>query len=534
MIGSLESGTATDNSGERSLQDASKNWPKDLWKDKRVRISDGSGKDEINVIQSNTNDTLVFAQAWQKRPDKSSKYDIIDFYEKDTTPDTAPSIHKILEAKARIIATLDAELKLTKTELAAVKAALAKHEADWNQGKFDTLFNKQFKDLEDGYKGRIAKAEEKAIDAQKQFDVKNKELNDFIQTNALKEKDLTAKHETEKKGWEKERQELKLSVASGGGTAGDPKVKMGASDEINEPRGNIVRAEANGETVIIDLGSDHKVVAQLTFAVHGMGTGGKPLRDPKAKIEVISVLSKDQSLARVTRMYKPENARDTDNPENEKNWIKDPRDFWRVRNPILKGDVIYNPAWRPNRKVHIALNGVFDLDGDGKEDFATLRKLLEERGAVIDAWLDPEGGKYDKRGELTAKTEFVVVGVRPPMILNPREGEPKPEFKDGFEKLELRSHRPGHRADHPQALPRTHGLYRSQPAVRQGRPGRSHRSGEKRPEGSQRSAEGHAQEVSSRSSTRLPGRTLGNQSPARGTGPAMLPNPAILPNPPRN
>ncbi len=194
------------------------------------------------------------------------------------------------------------------------------------------------------------------------------------------------------------------------------KFKVKQDVHLNEPRGKIVNAESrqSGEFVYIDLGSESKVPLQQTFSVHGRGPGDKPLPEPKAKIQVIAHTSRDRSMCRVTEVAKPEQARNGADPDSDKYWLKDPKEFWRVlgRSPILPGDLLYTPAWSPNQQVHIAIAGIIDLDGDGQDDLEMFKRLLTERGTVIDAYLDPSA-QYEQKGRITAETELLVLGERP-------------------------------------------------------------------------------------------------------------------------
>jgi hypothetical protein len=213
---------------------------------------------------------------------------------------------------------------------------------------------------------------------------------------------------------EKEKQELLL-------TQKQIKEKARAREvvHIDQPRGRVVRPDPSGEFVYIDLGSDHRVQPQLIFSVHGRGPGDKPLPEPKARIEVISVEGPRTSLARVMQVAKPEHARiDKDgaplDPSHPDYWISDPKQFWRARNPLLPGDLLYNPIWDPNQKVHVALAGFFDLDGDGRDDLEAFKRMLTDMGVVVDAFLDP-ANNYEMRGKIDYQTEYLILG--PPPVL---------------------------------------------------------------------------------------------------------------------
>ena len=166
----------------------------------------------------------------------------------------------------------------------------------------------------------------------------------------------------------------------------------------DKPHGKIIAKR--GQTVDIDLGSADNVRTGLTFAVHpsntpdvGMssrmqpdGQGGKVVV-PKAQLEVIEVLGPGLSRARITK---------------ESN---------RIRDAVLTGDLLYNSAWRKGSADHVALFGIFDINGDGTDDINLLRKELTSMGIIVDAWYDL--GKKEWVGELTEKTIYAIEGNMP-------------------------------------------------------------------------------------------------------------------------
>ncbi|HEY7154125.1 MAG TPA: sigma-70 family RNA polymerase sigma factor [Gemmataceae bacterium] len=86
----------------------------------------------------------------------------------------------------------------------------------------------------------------------------------------------------------------------------------------------IVRMDRRGTNPYINLGSADKVKPQLTFTIHGVGLDGRPNPRPKGTLEVVNVIANHLSQARVTS-------------------VKDAN-----RDPILVGDILYNPNLRPD------------------------------------------------------------------------------------------------------------------------------------------------------------------------------------------
>jgi hypothetical protein len=150
----------------------------------------------------------------------------------------------------------------------------------------------------------------------------------------------------------------------------------------------IVRIDPTGKMPYINLGSADRVQPQLTFSVHGVGPDGRPFPQAKATIEVVRVLDDHLAQTRVTS-------------------IKD-----QSGDPILRGDVLYNPSWSPNVRKHVALAGIIDLTGNGQDNGAEFRRNLERQGIVVDSWLDPKDMTIQGPG-ITVRTDYLVLGDTP-------------------------------------------------------------------------------------------------------------------------
>jgi hypothetical protein len=57
------------------------------------------------------------------------------------------------------------------------------------------------------------------------------------------------------------------------------------------------------------------------------------------------------------------------------------------------------------------LFGIFDLDGDGRDDIVALAKELTKMGVIVDAYWDLNTNKWV--GDLTSQTTFAVEGYSP-------------------------------------------------------------------------------------------------------------------------
>ncbi|MCA9270585.1 MAG: hypothetical protein KDA41_19015, partial [Planctomycetales bacterium] len=82
----------------------------------------------------------------------------------------------------------------------------------------------------------------------------------------------------------------------------------------------------------------------------------------------------------------------------------------KVADPILSGDLLFTPLWQPGENRRFALAGVLDIDGDGDDDSATLRAMIEKTKGTIEAAVAADGRRT---GKLTPATRYLVVGEAP-------------------------------------------------------------------------------------------------------------------------
>jgi len=147
--------------------------------------------------------------------------------------------------------------------------------------------------------------------------------------------------------------------------------------------GRISWVNQNG-TVWINLGTADSLRRQVSFSVFDADQHDAAKAAKKGSIEVTRLLDDHMAEARVTK----------DDPTN----------------PILTGDNIYSQVWHRGKKLHFALTGVVDIDGDGQSDLEQARQLIELNGGIVDAYLK-EDGKVE--GEITANTRYLVLGDVP-------------------------------------------------------------------------------------------------------------------------
>jgi hypothetical protein len=175
----------------------------------------------------------------------------------------------------------------------------------------------------------------------------------------------------------------------------------GQQSLVNDsPKGKIV--EIKPGQVYIDLGSAENIHPGVTFSVLPIGSTGRgaAAKPRKGAIEVVNVIGPHLSAAKVVEAANS------------------------ARDPLLRGDLLFNPAWDPAQKVHVALAGIFDLNGSGVDGTQDLVRALERQGMIVDAWLDLKDRSIKGPG-ITERTTYLILGERPVMPPNlPPEGNP--------------------------------------------------------------------------------------------------------------
>jgi hypothetical protein len=173
---------------------------------------------------------------------------------------------------------------------------------------------------------------------------------------------------------------------------------------FDNPKGAITATFNAQNLVEINLGSADNARPGLTFnvqprevAVRGLQSRIKKVIEngkyvermvPKAKVEIIEVLGPNLSRARVTEVYDP------------------------IRESILKGDILYNAAWRKGSVDHVVLYGIFDIDGDGVDDIKVVARALAKMGIIVDGYYDLSSRKWVGNGP-TDHTAYAVEGATP-------------------------------------------------------------------------------------------------------------------------
>jgi len=156
--------------------------------------------------------------------------------------------------------------------------------------------------------------------------------------------------------------------------------------------GSVIGVDPVTSRVTIDRGRQHKIVIGASFAVYDDATGIRPDAQGnypagKASIEVLRI-GENTSECRVTRST--------------------------AGNPVVRGDVIANALYDPEKTYKFTVFGNFDTNGDGRHT----PQEREDLAAFIDRW---NGEVVDA---LEGDVDFLVLGQKP--VLPPEPGPNDP------------------------------------------------------------------------------------------------------------
>ncbi len=168
-------------------------------------------------------------------------------------------------------------------------------------------------------------------------------------------------------------------------------------------QGRITMVTDGGTKAYINLGAQHGLRKGTTFSILDASDTQISKASPKARM-IIQSVSEESATGEV---YFGDDA--------------DSRTKY-YRNPVVTGDQIYSPVWRPGRKVSFAMVGKMDINNDFQDDADQVRTMIEAAGGVVDAEMPAKGAE---KGRITPSTVFLVVGTDVESIANTPNGADK-------------------------------------------------------------------------------------------------------------
>lgn len=291
------------------------------------------------------------------------------------------------------------QMKKSADDLKKARAERQKMEEDLAIARKE--FGDNLKKLTDNFKQDFTKSDEQLAQFRSTVDSESQKLKGVREKGEEAEKGLKATIE----GREREITHLKNLVKRKEDQLAEFQAKNPESAGNMRADWKIVRMDRRGENPYINLGSADRVKPQLTFTVHGVGLDGRPNPQSKGTLEVSHVIGPHLSQARIT---------------SEKD---------RNRNPIVENDVIFNPSWNPNIKKHVAIAGIIDLTGDGRDSLKEFIRSLERQNIVVDAYLDPKDGAM--QGKISYETDYLILGNSSARADSAQIGEAEKRLMEG-------------------------------------------------------------------------------------------------------
>jgi hypothetical protein len=176
---------------------------------------------------------------------------------------------------------------------------------------------------------------------------------------------------------------------------------------VEHPAGRIISVDQQAGVATINVGSADGLLVRTMFSVYHSSITGLTFRTAPVGQEAIYCdvcrrdIARDVSKAsvEVTRILGPHRA--------EVRILDD-----ILTDPIMVGDVIYSPIWRPGQRMRFALTAGMHLPGSGiAAGTEAVKRLIEMNGGVVDAWIEeivPLGEEH-LRGAISDLTNFVVI-----------------------------------------------------------------------------------------------------------------------------
>jgi len=157
---------------------------------------------------------------------------------------------------------------------------------------------------------------------------------------------------------------------------------------LDRPDGRVTFVNYGRGEVHVNLTRGTGARPQMQFAIFDANSPGLPTDKPKGTVQLVQV-GENESIAQIVKTNSN-------------------------IDPIREGDFVYSAAWSPNEPMRFALIGKIDINRDGVDDRADLKRMIEAAGGVVDYDLPPpDAGK--ESGKLTGRDAWYVIDERMPL-----------------------------------------------------------------------------------------------------------------------
>lgn len=160
---------------------------------------------------------------------------------------------------------------------------------------------------------------------------------------------------------------------------------------LDRPDGKITFVDFNNNEVHVNLTRRQGARPQMKMTIFDQNSPGIPTEKPKGNIMLTQVGDR-YSIAKIVNTVSP-------------------------IEPLRVGDIVYSPTWSPNEPMKFALIGKIDVNRDGRDDRADLKRMIEAAGGSIEYDLPPpnSGKETGKLSPLIAWYVTDDVKERPPL-----------------------------------------------------------------------------------------------------------------------
>ncbi|MDR2441019.1 MAG: hypothetical protein LBE12_16790 [Planctomycetaceae bacterium] len=249
----------------------------------------------------------------------------------------------------------------------------------------------------------------------------------FSETIAKQKNELDIVIADKKKNEEEAQEQIKAATTKAENAEIEAKQSQLRSNELanvledlrrtnfEHPDGKIISVSQQSGSVFVNLGSEDGLMTRMTFSVYSPSITGISFGnvDPEREMVICEVCKREQSLnaskasIEIIRILGPHKA--------EGRILDDV-----LTDPIVAGDVVYTPIWKPGQKQHFALASGMRISGIGRRDSGPRQsdlkeviRLIRANGGEIDCYIS-DGDEEHPRGEIvgniTRDTTFIVFG----------------------------------------------------------------------------------------------------------------------------
>jgi len=179
---------------------------------------------------------------------------------------------------------------------------------------------------------------------------------------------------------------------------------------VEYPAGKILSVDQQSGLAYVNLGSADGLLVRTMFSVYHSSITGLSFRTAPVGEEAVycSVCKRDvardvsKASVEVTKILGPHRAE-----------VRILQDI--LTDPIMVGDVVHSPIWKPGQKLRFALTAGMQLPGSGiGSGTEAVKRLIEMNGGIVDAWIDETVllGEENMKGAITDLTNFIVISER--------------------------------------------------------------------------------------------------------------------------